>query len=451
MTTLKSIARKMFELAPHAIGRAEALTGLTTTTAACASLAQGGVTGQRYVDRYMLRRDTTSAADRVRRCVTFDATSGTFTHAGTNYADTTATGELLEILDHEPYAIDLAIQRALARTTQQDAYVLPTRQGMERYSLSDLTWLEDPGDILGIMYAGSPVITNNRSFEEWNGVTSAGLLTPDNWTLSGTSATIVRSTTHQRFGYNVAITRAGTTCTLAQSPGLLDTGVAGESLIGETVTAVAWVWASTASQARVQMTDGITTVNNSYHTGGSGWEELSISMTPAVTATGLTGQVSVEVDGTIQVDEAYMCCGELTDAIRRNSYQRQALARNQWDFAQDEGVIYLPTRGRGGQYIISTKRSYPQFDATRVAAGTADADVTDAPELTVATGAIGRLFESLYSDVTDESAKQRYLVLANTWNRRFEGLALKHLVERSERGFGVDLPVISAGRMTRRI
>lgn len=451
MSSLKDYARKMFELMPQGVGRAEAITSLTTTTVVCSSLAFGGVTGQKFVDKWLLRRDTTTAADRIRRCTDFTSSSGTLTHAGTNYADTTATSETLEILNYEPYLVDLAIQRSVTRLKRHDSHIIPTRQGITRYDLSGMDWLTDPGDLTGVYYRPSPVITNNRRMERWNNYDSAGSLIPDDWTLVGADATIARSTTNQRHGYNVAITRAGSGTTFQQVPSLLDTGVADDSLAGKTVTAVAWVWSDTASQVSVRVNDGVATTTSAYHTGGSGWEELSVEKTLSDSSVLLSMWVSVEIDGTVYVDEAYLCIGELTDTVRRDAYQTQKLAANEYQLLQDEGLIELPAKGRGGQYIIKTKRSYPQFVASRIAAGTADGDTSDAPETAVAAGALGRLFESLYEDETNEAAKARYLVQANTWNRRSEQLNLKHLEEKSERGFGLDLPPVMAMPGMRRV
>ena len=50
-------------------------------------------------------------------------------------------------------------------------------------------------------------------------------------------------------------------------------------LAGQDVTFKAWIWSDTASDTRLQIYDGTTTTYSDYHTGGSAFEELSVTAT----------------------------------------------------------------------------------------------------------------------------------------------------------------------------
>ena len=98
MPSLKEIRREMYRRHPGALGRTESIASLTTTTAVVNALATGVIDSEKFVRKWMLRAEAASAADRVRIVKTFASASGTFTHEGTNYADTTATSEKLDTI-----------------------------------------------------------------------------------------------------------------------------------------------------------------------------------------------------------------------------------------------------------------------------------------------------------------------------------------------------------------
>lgn len=447
-TTLKAIRRDMLARVPGAaLGRLESIASLTTTTCVVTALATGSRSADDFIGKWLLRAEPTTTADRVRRVSAFTTASGTLTHAGANYSDTTATSEFVEILTHEPRWYDDAIQATLARLRRQDREIIPTVQGQRRYFLHDFTWIEGPGDIERVCWSSNPVINRDRYFEKWNTVNSSGTLQPDWWTLAGASATVERSTTQtRRRQYSAKITRSGTDCTLTQTLNLLDNGTAStnnETLRGQTLTIACVAWSAVASQLRMQVLDGTQTVSTSYHTGGSAWEELSTTITVSASATSLSIRISVVSDNTAcYVQEAYVAerSGN-DDAIRRDAYADHEI---DYDFQNSpQPSIVISPRGRGGQLVIYSRRPYPQFDSTRLTGGSADADSTDAPQDIVATMAIGRLFEGLARQPGEDTT--RYAYMAEEWKKRGERLAMQHLAVPTHPKGGAALPAQQFG------
>lgn len=425
-TTPKGIIRQMLALDP-ALGRSEAVASLSTTTTVVSSLATGG-SSQRFVNEWMFRQDAATTADRIRRIVGFTPSTGTLTHAGTNYVDTTATGEVADLLVHEPYLFSNAVQVTLPRFKQNDRTIIPTLQSQDTAWLADLSWIDQPSDILRVCWSNNPVMTRNRYFQKYSSYNSSGVLVPDFWTLTGASATMARDATHVRRGLpsSLKITRSGTDCYIAQTPGLLENGVTTEDLKADTVTAVFWAWSSVASQVRVTIYDGVTTTNGAFHTGGSGWEELTCSVAIGSAATTVEARLNVITDNAdVWASEGYAIEGSATsDEVRRDNYDEDDEQRSTWE--QSGGLsTTLPMRGRKGQWVVWSSRGFPQLDATRFAAGTADADTIDAPVVAMATGAIARLYESL-AEMSPENGP-KYGPLAALWTERFGSMALKHI------------------------
>lgn len=54
---------------------------------------------------------------------------------------------------------------------------------------------------------------------------------------------------------------------------------------GRRVTYTSWVWAGVANTAKIRIDDGVGTTDSGFHTGGAGWEQLSVTMTLALNAT----------------------------------------------------------------------------------------------------------------------------------------------------------------------
>lgn len=418
----------MLRRGPAELGRIVPITSLTTTTVVASSLASGTVSAERYINKHLWRGEASTSADYWRICTNFAAATGTFTHAGANYSDTTATNEELEILEHEPYLYNEAINLTLGKTRRRYAVELPAWQAHSHW-LDDFTWLRNPADVRKVELVVSPQLTRNRYFNN-RSYDSSDALAPDFWTLSGSGATMAYSTTQAWKGSaSLAITRAGTDCSLAQTvPHALHTGVGDDSLRGETVGMTAWVWSAVASQVRLRITDGVDTTNSSYHTGGSGWEELSVSHTVDDAATTLTFSVRVETSNTVAyVGEAVGFFSTVNDTLRRDNYY----PRTQWDVRFDQSgrdlPVTLPSVGRSAFWRIISWRPYPQLDWTRLAAGSDETATIDAPLDLLVSGALAHLYTKLSG--TPDIDTTRYQQLAGTWNFRWEQLARNHLHE----------------------
>lgn len=444
MPTLKEVRRKMLELNPG-LGEVGVVTALATTSVTVGAKSFP-VNSAVYTNKFLLRAETATNADRLRMCSGFS--SGVFSHAGTNYADTTITSEYLEIHEFDPNILDHAIQVTIARLRRNDREIFPTVANQRRYRLDELTWIDQPSRVMGWSVCDSPVLARDRYVQKWNTVNSSGVLTPDWWTFSAT--TPERSSTQKwRHATSCKITRAGSNLTMSQTIGLLRNGTAaanGEDLRGQNVTVAVVAWSAVASQVRVRITDGVTTTNSSYHTGDSTWQELSTSMDIASTATTMTISVSVETSDTAcYVGDVYACeTSRFSDAVRRDTYEDRPLSASNFDdYEQGPPVtaVLAQSMGRGRQLVVNSTRGYPRFDEARVAAGTADADSTDAPLLPLATGAIAETYLALsMREGVDGGAfagKHRY------WNNRFEELAGRHTYAPSNPRGGAHLPAVS--------
>lgn len=441
-TTSKLIRREMLVRAPE-LGRVITPSSITATTVvSTAHLYEASV--QKYVGYFICRPDaaTAAAADRVRR-VTSQTAPATLTHNQTNYTDTTVGSEQAELLQFEPHLFDYAIDVTLARTRRIDRSRIPIRQNTNRYWIGDLDWIEQPSHIVKVTWSDDPVISRNRYFEKWNSYTTGGVLQPDFWTIAGSGATMARSTTGNRRGTNtVAITRAGTDCTVLQTVGLLENGVTGDSLRSTVVYAVGVCRSAVASQMRLRVTDGVSTTNSSYHTGGGNLEELTVTHTVSAAATTLQVGFSVETDNTeVQADECYLYELGSADANRQDTFYETPV---RWDFDQGNGTpsLILPEMGRAGTFHVYSQRPYPRLDSTRLLAGTHDADVIDAPVGLIAAGAIARLYEGM-SGMPGQDGN-RYAAIAADWNHRYERMAMQHLGNPDAgQGVRIDRPMLA--------
>lgn len=447
MTTLAQYRRAMHTRSRHQTGRTEQIASLTTTTAVVTALATGTVTAGKYGGKWMLRAETANAADRVKLSTEtgFASATGTLTHAGAPYGDTTPTGENIELCEYEPYLYDDAIQTTLQSLNREDRLEFPTRQGVTRYWLNDLSWVTEPRDILKVMLKNTPVVSRNRAFEQWMSVDTNGIPVADWWVISGTSATVARSTTQVRTGqYSAAITRAGTDCLLTQTVGLLDTGIIATggsgSLVAQSLQVIAVCWSAVASQMRawISTDGGVTKTYSSYHTGNSSWQELAVaSVTIPATATNLTFGVSVEGSNTAcYVDDCYNVVSGVNDSVRRDDYPEMDIT-GLVSYNQGAGTLSMntPAYGWGAQLCVYSMRPYSGFDATRLAAGSADADVQDAPLVTVALGALWRLYDSV--PLTPE-----HVAAAAHWRKEYEALAAPHLDDEGDGRDGMPLPTM---------
>lgn len=422
--TLAQYRQEMLTAGPEDLGEVLAVSAVDAQGVTATGKNTGVVDASAYIGKYLVRPDATSSADRVRICTDFDATSGRFAHEGTAYSDTTATSEILEIHSFDPSLVDSAINTTLGYQKRNQTVELPALMG-GRHWLNAFPWIEKPADIFNIRRTSNPVLSRNRYFDRWNAYDSAGALTPDDWTLAGASATMARSTAQTwRSGYTLAVTRAGTNATISQTVGILQDGVSADTLRGRTVTVVVVAYASSASQVRAQVSDGVVTTHTSYHTGGSTFEELTAEVTVDSAATTLTiaGEVN-GTDGTAYFGDLYLCYNSVTDSVRRDDWDRGDLVWGK--FEQSASLpVHLPG-ALGKSYAIEAQRSYPKFPAALVRAQTADALISDAPLTLIATGAIYHLYERLAQRKGEDTT--RYAQIAKEWGTRWGHLSRNHL------------------------
>lgn len=147
--------------------------------------------------------------------------------------------------------------------------------------------------------AGELPTTNcvlNETFLIWAAGDSAA---PSGWTLAGTGAAAARAgtglaDTKRKVGdFCAKLTFGSSTLTLSQD--VLPTAAFSrvDHLQGEDVALGAWVWADLANQARIYVTDGVTTTYSDYHTGDGSWQWLSLAHTLSGSATKLTVGIAV--------------------------------------------------------------------------------------------------------------------------------------------------------------
>jgi hypothetical protein len=420
----------------------------TATTLTANTLRYGGVGNQKFSQKWIIRPEASASADRERYSTDYAPATGVITHAGANYSDTTSTSESIEISDYEPRRIDTSITKALQGIRRDYRCVIPSRPGNEWYSLHDFAWIEKPGDVRGVKLLSSPVLTKNRNFDDWSLYNTTSVLLPDFWTVNGSGGTVARSTTGaRRSRYTAALTRAGTDTYLEQVIGLQWTGVATDSLQGRVVCAAADVYATVASRAYISITDGITETTSSAHTGGSTVEELTVAHTVSSTATTLAMRLHVKTGDTVATfDSAFCAFGTLTDAMRRDDYDRSASilhVDDSWfDTSGAPNVLKmrLPGSGYGRQFVLHAPRPFTQFVESRISAGTADADSTDAPLDVVATIALSNLYQGLAQDrMAGEAERAFYEFQRVKWQKAAEPLRRAHLYENPEHGVGADV------------
>lgn len=429
MTTIASIVQRMISLLPgdDAVGEYAAVTALATGSVTAGTLAFGGNSEAKYAQKWIWRPDTATDADRIRLCDSWTPSSGLFAHSGANYADTTITGENVYLLSHDPRIIRRAINEIVQRLQRRYEAEVIGIQGVDRFWVGDMSWIQAPSDIIAVYENNSPVLTRNRYLRDYNTINSSGKHEPDFWTVANGAAGTGRSTTQtwRNNRYSFALVRSTTDATVTQTIPLLESGVTGDTLRGEAITAVLQGWCATGSSLEVEiLEDGAVVASSSYHTGGSSWEEMTATWTVGASAKSLSVRVNMDADATAYIGELYALRGSVDDTVRRDSYPRALLGRNLYEWEQG-GTLALKSggKGKGGQYILATKRGYPAFDNTRLISGAADTDETDAPEVAVACGAIWKLFEAKAAG----DVKSADWVRAADWRMRFEKEASQHL------------------------
>jgi len=324
--------------------------------------------------------------------------------------------------------LELAIQQALNSTRYVDTSDIQSRSD-GYYTFGLLPWITQPADILMIGQRSSPVLTGNRQMGAWGTVSTGGALQPDRWTLAGAAGVFTRSTTSRSGLYSLSAQRAGTNLSVSQTViAVTGNDNDAQSLRATSLTGVLVARSTTASQIRVRVTDEkadgtvISTSNSAYHTGGGGWEELSIAHTVASTADLVRVAALVEVDGTPLIDDLYLTNGGVEVADRLDRFDT-----DWWRGGKEWGqgpLAWMGPQGTTGQIRVCSLRPYPEFNAARVKAGTADLDETDAPLDLITYRALAQLFEGL---ISAHGSNAFYADRAATYSQRGDTLALQHV------------------------
>lgn len=429
--------QRMLALDP-ALGRVESPSVIAAQTITIPVLAVGTLGSRKQTDKWMLRYGAADAANRNPRFTSnYASTTGILTHGGAAYTDTTATAELVEIHEYEPYLLEQAIQDALNSLRRLDRSEMQSRLD-GRYTFENFPWVVQPQEIKRIGRALGPVLTANRDMEQWGIVSTAGLLQPDRWTLAGAAATFARSTTSRK-RYSLSVTRAGTDATVDQTIRAVTAQSTQQSLRSQQVTGVAVVESAVAAQTTVRVTsekvDGtvLATSNSTAHSGGGSWEELSIAHTVDAAADIVRTKVINHVDGAALVDELYLTAGAINEGIRLGRFGTEWDKFPKWE---QNPLTYVGDQAISSAIAFDSYRPYPTFDPTRVKAGTADDDVSDAPLDLVAYKALAMFYaaraKGAASSTTIQAKAAEYAQIA-------EDLALGHLADPQDTDTGESL------------
>lgn len=423
VTLADIIARAITLSNDYVIGRVVPLTSVSNgppKTVTASSLAFGGNTEMKFAQKWFWRPDASASTitDRAPRYSdSWAPATGAITHSGTDYTDTTAPSERLFILETgEPYMFRELANEALGRIRRVDVTEIPARQGETRYYVGDLSWIEKPADVLGVAVNSSPVLSRNRKFEKWDTVATDGTLRPTHWTLSGTGATVAKSTTeYWRGSHVIGVTVASADGVLTQTVPVYRNGVDDYDLRGKSVTFVAWVQGSDSPKITIE--SGASSATDTV--AASSWEELTAAITVPTTAAKIDIQLTTVASGDPgYFGEAYLVeTAKLSDAVRKDNYEPYPLLKSEWEWEQN-GTLALRVAPQTGQILLSTAKPYPKFDADRLITGAADSDETDAPEIIVATGLLYLYFEA--REGVNSERTQRY-------KRSFEELCARHI------------------------
>lgn len=405
------------------VGRVVTISSLTgTTIVSTTGLLFGGLSEQAYAQKWAWRPKAANTTDTVRMTTAYAPDTGTLTVA--TMSDTTATDEYCLISQFSPFEWRLAINRAVATTRYLDMTIIPVIAGQPKHYMHELDWIEFPTQVKSVGYDHSPVITRNRYLQKRNKVNTSGKFEPEFWTVANNASTAPFAATdyrNQKYAYSLERS-GGTDATLVQAASAMQTGVAGDRPVGETITVVMVADPDTAGDAQIKITDGTSTASTSTSDGGAALGEYTTSITLNEGATTITTTVTAQTSNAAQkIYEAYALVGDLTDSVRRDDYPVYPLRPDQYQFEQGGPlVIHSPFLGSPGRFHITSERPYVEFDSTRLSTGAADTDETDAPVDVIAAGAIFYLFRG------------RGYAEAKEWERKFDQLRRSHLAMKTD-------------------
>lgn len=235
----------------------------------------------------------------------------------------------------------------------------------------------------------------NADFETF----AAGNFT--NWTLAGAGSSVAQSTSLFWHGADCAAVTAGAgaAATYAQainaSPAFANIRDPGS----KSFVFRAWVYATAATIARLQLTDGTDTASGSYHTGNDGWELLDVTLTPGGNIGTVTAQLQVAAGGTGRIDAASVHVaghyvlryalpstiwdvGAVSVQLYRNRRDSPYKRIDGWDITEDANVrsLLLPSGLTAGYRVRMEGRvRLTAFSTAQTAAGEATETEVDAP------------------------------------------------------------------------
>jgi hypothetical protein len=309
--------------------------------------------------------------------------------------------EIYERGDPSHLEINAAINRCTADLYRMAWVQLPTIQDEQNYSLVNFPWVRKRTDILQVWRRESPQLLANEGFELWGDGSSAEL---PGWVLSGTGAIAARTLsikTHH--AYAVQLTAAGgVDAELRQTVGLLNLQLRGENVVGSCI-----VKTGIAAAARIGISDGLTTTWSDYHTGGGGFETLTVPVkTLDAAAIDLQFRVIMEENGQATFDEPIAIEGDEIPGPLQNggspSYRLEGIEASRIDYATTPALL-INKLGRGQQLVVATAQPFFPMNA--------DTDVTDAPLEALMAGALLQL-----ANINRKGeAKDRWDDIAQRW------------------------------------
>lgn len=130
---------------------------------------------------------------------------------------------------------------------------------------------------------------------------------PTGWTLSGAGASWARSNTQKYAGsYSGKLTRNGADCEAYQ----WYLGFAKYKGLSGILSC--WVYAIVADRARIGISDGITTIQSSYHSGVAGWEGFTVTRVMSAAMANMRARLHLDTgDTSAYYDQASMYIPDL--------------------------------------------------------------------------------------------------------------------------------------------
>lgn len=273
-------------------GHAGSISSGTATAAVLGGLIDFSGDDSAFWGWHLFMLDAATEADRERIVTAWDDSIGAASFLARSDVIYSSEGFILS----PDYSLDeyrQALNKALRDTKRTYRYVMPLIPGVSTYDLSSLSWLEGADDIDKILVSLSPNMLHNEEFDYWQ---AGSALAPDGWTLSGSGASVARSSSSIFSSYAATVTRASADATLYQDTplSLVQFLVRSSSAPLPIVSAGAWVTTTTADIARIGIYNGSATTYSSYVTTTSGvptWLSTTYQTTATDTALRLVGSV----------------------------------------------------------------------------------------------------------------------------------------------------------------